>query len=132
VISPYTQTGKVDSTFYSTVSMLRTMENIVGVRPLTQFDTYATPMVASFTDEPNGSPYSALRPAQAGNATNTASAPMATASAAQSLDREDRIDMTTFNQAIWKSVKGATSTMPAPQHHRWNAATAKSSSDGDG
>ncbi|HMA46312.1 MAG TPA: alkaline phosphatase family protein, partial [Frankiaceae bacterium] len=41
VISPYTQTGTVDSTFYSTVSMLRSLELIAGVRPLTQFDAAA-------------------------------------------------------------------------------------------
>ena len=45
VISPYTQTGKVDSTFYSTVSMLRTMEMILGVDPMTQFDAAAPPDV---------------------------------------------------------------------------------------
>lgn len=62
VISPYTQTGKVDSTFYSTVSMLRTIELIVGVEPLTQFDAYATPMVNSFTNRPNFTPYTATKP----------------------------------------------------------------------
>src|SRR5262249_11570582 len=45
VISPYTQTGKVDSTFYSQVSMLRTMELIIGIGPMTQYDAAATPML---------------------------------------------------------------------------------------
>ncbi|MGB3442477.1 MAG: bifunctional YncE family protein/alkaline phosphatase family protein [Actinophytocola sp.] len=62
VISPYTQTGKVDSTFYSTVSMLRTIELIVGIKPLTQFDAYATPMSASFTNRPDFTPYAAVKP----------------------------------------------------------------------
>ncbi|MGW0879659.1 beta-propeller fold lactonase family protein [Streptomyces sp. NPDC002671] len=38
VISPYTQTGRVDSTFYSTASMVRTIELLLGLRPMTQFD----------------------------------------------------------------------------------------------
>lgn len=62
VISPYTQTGKVDSTFYSTVSMLRTIELLVGVQPLTQFDAFATPMFNSFTNRPNFTPYTATEP----------------------------------------------------------------------
>lgn len=45
VISPYTQFGSVDSTLYSTVSMLRTIELILGLQPMTQFDAAATPHV---------------------------------------------------------------------------------------
>ncbi len=116
VISPYTQTGRVDSTFYSTVSMLRSIEDIVGIRPLTQFDTFANPMSNSFTSKPNLTPYTAVRPADAGNILNAANAPMAAQSAAQPLNQEDQIDMQVFNQAIWESVKGANSPMPAPRH----------------
>ena len=47
---------------------------------------------------------------------NTAASPMAAQSAQQDLSAEDRIDMDVFNQAIWKSVKGADSQMPAPVH----------------
>ena len=116
VISPYTQTGQVDSTFYSTVSMLRTIEDIIGIRPLTQFDTFANPMSNSFTSKPSLTPYTAVRPADAGNILNGANAPMAAQSAAQPLNQEDQIDMQVFNQAIWESVKGANSPMPAPRH----------------
>lgn len=117
LISPYTQTGKVDWSFYSTVSMLRTIEDIVGIRPLTQFDTYATPMTASFTDKPDDTPYDAVRPADAGNTLQTSSAPMAAASAAQSPVVADQLDSRLLNEAIWKSIKGARSPMPAPQHN---------------
>src|SRR5262249_53973038 len=60
VISPYTRRGYVDSTMYSTVSMLRTMELILGLPPLSQYDAAATPMSASFTTRPNLTPYTAL------------------------------------------------------------------------
>lgn len=116
VISPYTQTGKVDSTFYSTVSMLRTIEDIVGVRPMTQFDTFAAPMTNSFTDKPNLTAYTAQRPADAGNILNTAAAPLAAQSAAQNFTKEDQINMQVMNEATWESVKGANSPMPAPVH----------------
>jgi YVTN family beta-propeller protein len=116
VISPYTQHRRVDSTFYSTASMLRTIENIVGIAPMTQFDTFATPMTRSFSRRANLRPYHAVRPAKANNATNPRNAPLAAVSARQALGQEDRIDEQPFNEAIWKSIKGRHSTMPAPRY----------------
>jgi YVTN family beta-propeller protein len=115
VISPYTQTGKVDSTFYTTSSMLRTMELIVGIRPMTQFDASATPMINSFTDKPKFEPYKAIIPSQPLDELNKPNAPLATESAKMNLAVEDQAPEQVLNQAIWKSVKGAGSTMPAPK-----------------
>ncbi len=115
-ISPYTQTGQVDSTFYSTSSMVRTVGLFAGIGPLTQFDDYSTPMSASFTKKPNYRPYSVIRPTYAMDTVNKENAPMAKISANQDLTKEDQIDEETFNEAIWKSVRGADSVMPAPKH----------------
>src|SRR5262249_5486688 len=57
VISPYTKRHYLDSTQYSTVSMIRTMELILGLSPLSQFDAAANPMFASFTDKADLTPY---------------------------------------------------------------------------
>ncbi|MFN8111214.1 MAG: bifunctional YncE family protein/alkaline phosphatase family protein [Thermoleophilia bacterium] len=114
VVSPYTRTGKVDSTFYSSVSMLRTMELIVGVSPLTQFDAAATPMFASFTDTPDATPYTAAKPDQPLEQKNPENAPMAAASASWNFRVEDQAPRDQLNKAIWESVKGASSRMPAP------------------
>ncbi|WP_207400980.1 bifunctional YncE family protein/alkaline phosphatase family protein [Actinomadura roseirufa] len=116
VVSPYTRTGKVDSTFYSTVSMVRTMELISGVGPLTQFDAYATPMTAAFTSRPDRRPYRAITPSWPRTETNAANAAMAAISARQQLGREDQIDERTFNEAIWRSVRGRDARMPEPRH----------------
>ena len=59
VISPYTKRGAVDSTMYSTSSMLRTMELILGLKPMSQFDAAATPMFNSFQATPDLRPYQA-------------------------------------------------------------------------
>ncbi len=131
VISPYTRTGRVDSTFYSTVSMLRTIELIVGIRPLTQFDAYATAMLGAFTDRPDAAAFDAILPRQPFTETNPASAPLAAESAAQDLTREDQIDEQTFNRAIWQSVHGAGSVMPDPVH-RLGRLAAATDGDGDG
>jgi hypothetical protein len=64
VISPYARRGFVDPTFYSTPSVLRTIELILGLRPMTQFDAAATPLSAAFTMDINATPYEAVRPRQ--------------------------------------------------------------------
>jgi YVTN family beta-propeller protein len=112
LISPYTQTGAVDSTFYSTSSMLRTIELIVGLPPMTQFDAAATPMLASFTDTPNLQAYSVIVPDQPLDELNTASSPMSGQSAAMDFTAEDRAPAQALNEAIWQSVRGADSRMP--------------------
>ena len=106
-ISPYTQTGRIDSTFYSTVSVLRTMELILGVPPMSQFDRAATPMTAAFSGTPNLRPYDAVMPAVSLTATNGANAPMAKASLSIDFSEPDRIPMRLMNEIIWKSVRGA-------------------------
>jgi YVTN family beta-propeller protein len=123
VISPYSQLGRVDSTFYSTVSMLRTMELVVGLRPLTQFDAAATPMLNSFRRQGNFTPYTARQPSQSLTQLNTTAAPMAAQSASMNFTVADAADETVLNEAIWKSVRGPDSTMPAPVSSTGQAAS---------
>jgi hypothetical protein len=118
VISPYTQTGKVDSTFYSTASMLRTIELIAGIGPMTQFDASAIPMFNSFTTRPDFAPYTVTKPSQSIlTQVNPPNAPLAGQIAKQDFTEEDRANMQLLNEALWQSIKGAGSQMPAPQHN---------------
>jgi YVTN family beta-propeller protein len=114
VISPYTQTGGVDSTFYSTASALRTMELILGVGPMTQFDAVATPMTTAFTSNPDFLPFDALPPQVSLWATNQATAPMADWSTRADFSHPDLMSPQLENEAIWKSVRGTSSGMPSP------------------
>ncbi|TFB49008.1 phosphoesterase [Cryobacterium tagatosivorans] len=131
-ISPYTQTGKVDSTFYSTASMVRTIGLLAGIAPLTQFDAFATPMSASFTSTPNESSYSVVRPPYDMTTVNGANAPLATEVESQNTTTEDKIDEQLYNQAIWKSVRGDKSAMPVPQHHVIGSGSVSRPGDADG
>src|SRR5204863_1827167 len=63
VISPYAKRGFVDSTFYTTASMVRTMELILGLPPLTQYDAGATPMFNAFGRSAVLTPYTIKTPA---------------------------------------------------------------------
>ena len=60
VISPYAAHGKTVSTFYSQISMVRTIEQILGAQPLNQKLAAATPMIDAFTNKPDLTPYSAV------------------------------------------------------------------------
>jgi hypothetical protein len=63
VISPYVRRRSVDSTLYNTLSVLRTMELILGLRPMTHFDAAALPLSASFQSTPDTTPFEpATRP----------------------------------------------------------------------
>jgi YVTN family beta-propeller protein len=114
VAGPYVRRGVVDSTMYSTSSMLRTMELILGLDPMSQFDAAAVPMYASFTTEPDFRPYT-HRPVTVDlNAKNPPNAPFADVSMRLNLEVEDRADDLLFNEIIWKAVKGVNSPMPPP------------------
>ena len=128
-ISPYIKRHAVDSTMYSTSSMLRTMELCLGLEPMSQFDAAARPMSNAFTDKPDLTPYQ-HRPATADvNAKNLASAWGAKESLGLDLDAEDRADDLVFNEIIWKSVKGADSVMPPPVRAAFVFPTPKSNEE---
>jgi hypothetical protein len=62
VISPYAKRGFIDSTHYSTVSVLRTIELLLGLQPMTQFDAAATPLHNAFSPKLDPRPYEAAAP----------------------------------------------------------------------
>ena len=64
LISPYTHTGATDSNMYNTTSVLRTMELILHLRPMTHFDAGARPMIASFSQQPSPVAYQAAGSAE--------------------------------------------------------------------
>ncbi|MFO0958806.1 MAG: alkaline phosphatase family protein [Isosphaeraceae bacterium] len=112
VISPYTKRAAVDSTMYQTVSMIRTMELILGLPPLSQFDAAATPMYNAFTNKADLTPYS-HEPARIDlEAMNSPLAYGADRSNAMDFSDYDRIDDFELNEILWKAIKGADSPVP--------------------
>lgn len=112
VASPYAKRGVVDSTMYSTSSVLRTMELILGLPPLTQYDAAAQPMWASFQSKPDLRPYRA-RPAQIDiDQKNLASAWGAERSRELTLEVADTSDDREYNEILWKAVRGPDATLP--------------------
>lgn len=113
-ISPYTRRATVDSTFYSTVSMIRTMELILGLEPLSQYDAAARPMFEAFADTPDLVPFE-HEPARIDlDATNTAADYGAARSAVMDFSEYDRIDDFELNEILWRAIKGRDAPIPPP------------------
>jgi hypothetical protein len=96
--------------------MLRTMELLLGLPPMSQYDAAAMPMYAAFGAEPDLTPFNHVPPLVDLNAKNVARAYGAKASKKMDFDDVDKNDAFTLNDIIWKSVKGADSPMPLPVH----------------
>ena len=117
VISPYTKRGSVDHTLYSTNSMLRTLELIIGLPPMSQHDAAATPMWRCFTKTPDLRPYRALVP-EVNLDDRNAYLPgndLQRRSELFDMSAEDRVPDLEFNEVLWKIIKGEWSEMPAPR-----------------
>ncbi len=112
VISPFTQRAAVDSAMYNQTSVLRTMELILGLRPMTHFDAGSRPMFGSFSRTPNAKPYSAIPPRTSLTDRNPEKGPGAQKSARMDFSEEDRIDDDELNEVLWRALKG--SPPPAP------------------
>ena len=114
VASPYVRRGTVDSTLYTTSGMLRTIELILGLPPMSQYDAAAAPMYGVFQSSPVLTAYT-HRPARVRlDERNDASAPGAAASMAMDWSEPDRIPDLELNEIVWKAVRGAHATMPPP------------------
>ena len=119
VISPYTRRGAVDSTLYSTASMLRTIELILGLQPMSQFDALAMPMFASFQEKPDLRPYE-HRPANVDLTEVTKRTAWGVKqTGTMDLTKEDAADDLLLNEVIWRNVRGADQPMPAPVRRAW-------------
>jgi hypothetical protein len=114
VISAYTKRKAIDSNLYSTTSMLRTMELILGLQPMSQFDAAALPLWASFQEKPDTTPYTARQARVDLDARNTKLAWGARASEKMDFSEPDKVDDIVLNEIVWRSVRGADSPMPAP------------------
>lgn len=115
VIGPYVKRNFVDHTPYSTSGILRTIELILGVPPMSQYDAGATPLWRCFTQTPDFSVYTALPARISLTDKNTVHNELSERSAQFDFSKEDRIPDNEFSEVIWKGVKGLHSVMPPPR-----------------
>jgi hypothetical protein len=120
VISPYTRRHAVVNTQYNNTSLLRTMELILGIPPMTQMDASATPMFDCFTSTPDLAPYDAVTnnvpldemnpPAK--DIEDAALRKDAIVSAKLPLEKEDQCPEDLFNHILWRAAKGSKAPYP--------------------
>ena len=114
-ISPFTRRGVVDSTLYTTSGMLRTMELILGLPPMSQYDAAATPMYNTFTTTPNLAPFTHLAARVPLEDKNDWTSPGAAASLRMDFSAPDLAPDLELNRIIWQSVRGRDAVMPPPR-----------------
>jgi DNA-binding beta-propeller fold protein YncE len=137
VISPYTKPGAVIHTNYNTVNVVRTIEDILGVRPLGMNDANALPMSDAFTTTPDLAPYTAIipgvlcrKPVDPALVPDCRSPAAAKTEAVAELHdgawwarqtrgfdfhHPDRVDPRRFNHILWRGLKGDTPYPSAAQ-----------------
>ena len=105
----------VDHTMYTTSGMLRTIELILGMKPMSQFDAAATPMYRCFTKEANTAQFTAIEPTVDIAEKNVAVNRNSIKSQKLNLREPDAINDLEFSEIVWQTVKGLNSKMPAPK-----------------
>ena len=123
VLSPYSRAHTVHR-FVNTTDVLATIEEFLGLAPLSQFDRFGRALRDVWTEEPDLTPYVAVRPAQPLDERNRASRGARDSGVRDSgvrdrrtldLSAADRIDDALFNRVLWQAIKGPHVPLPAPR-----------------
>jgi hypothetical protein len=112
VVSPFSRRRVVDNTMYTTSGILRTMELILGVPPMSQFDAAATPAYNAFQVTPDLTPFVHIAPRISLDEKNDERSWGAAASLRMNLADADMAPERELNEILWRSVKGPNSVMP--------------------
>jgi len=112
VISPFVKRHIVDSTLYNSTSMLRTMEFLLGLRPMTHFDAGARPMTSVFQSAANAAPYTAEKPRTPLDQRNPANGPGARASLRMNFNNADEADDDELNAILWLAIRQSSAPPP--------------------
>jgi hypothetical protein len=110
----YVKRHYVDHTMYSTSSMIRTIELILGMSPMTQYDAAAASMWRSFSKTPDTTPFQSLPSNVNLNDVNPDGTKLAKMSKGLDFSKEDVIPDQIMNDITWKAVKGENAIMPSP------------------
>ncbi len=111
----FVKRGFVDHTMYSTSSMLRTIELILGMPPMSQYDAAATPMWNCFSAQPNLAAFETVHPNIDLSEKNTALNEWQQRSEKFNLAKEDAVPDLEFNIVLWHGLKGSDIIFPAPK-----------------
>ena len=134
VISPWIEKGKVDSKFYNTDSMLRTMELVLGLKPLSQYDATAAPINVFSKSVNNSEPFNAILPAKKiiDDVNRRTAYRSADSDRLISRFNEESASDIELNDILWGSIKGPNMPRPALRGAQWGHSVKSRHQDGDG
>jgi YVTN family beta-propeller protein len=115
VVGPYVKRNFVDHTAYTTSGVVRTIELILGLPPMSQYDAAATPLWRCFTSTADNSAFDHLPVNINLNDKNTSVDNLSRKSEAFNFLKEDAVPDAAFNEVIWKGIKGLNSPLPSPK-----------------
>lgn len=114
VAGGFVKRNYVDHTPYSTSSMLRTMELILGLNPMSQYDAAAMPMWRCFDSEAKPFDFKAIKPNVDLQARNVVRNEWQRRSELFNFDKEDANNDVAFNLVLWHGLKGNAIPFPGP------------------
>lgn len=131
IAGPYVKRNAVIHDMYSTSGVLRTIELILGLPPMSQYDAAALPLYNCFTSNPDFTPFDAI-PAQVNlDQRNVAVNESSKKSQFFNLAKEDAVPDLELNEVIWKYVKGEKAELPAPKRSAFVILEKKKKDDDD-
>ena len=110
----YVKRHFVDHTMYSSSSMLRTIELILGLPPMSQYDASATPMWRCFNKSSDKTPYKSIPSNINLNDVNPSGTKLAALAKGLNFSEIDRVPDNVMNKMLWKSIKGYDAIVPVP------------------
>ena len=116
VAGGFVKQGFVDHTMYSTSSVLRTIELILGLPPMTQYDAAAQPMWRCFNQTATHPPFKATANLVDLNLKNVQESKFSKMSEKFNFKKEDSVPDARFNEVLWAAIKGLDSPCPPPVH----------------
>jgi YVTN family beta-propeller protein len=131
VAGAYVKRNAVIHQMYSTSGALRTMELILGLPPMSQYDAAAIPLFDCFSNTPDLSPFVAKAPLIDLQKRNIAVNESSKRSQFFNLAKEDAVPERDLNEVIWKYMKGEDAVMPAPKRSAFVQLEAKKKKDDD-
>ncbi|WP_121812884.1 bifunctional YncE family protein/alkaline phosphatase family protein [Mucilaginibacter kameinonensis] len=131
VAGPYVKRNAVIHGMYSTSGVLRTMELILGLPPMSQYDAAAMPLYDCFTSKPDFTPYTAKAAQVDLEQRNIAVNESSKRSELFNFAKEDAAPDIELNEVVWKYVKGESSVMPAPKRSAFVILEPKKEQDDD-
>ena len=131
VAGAYVKRNAVIHSMYSTSGVLRTIELILGLPPMSQYDAAALPLYECFNDKPDLTPYVAKPALVDLEKRNVAVNESSKRSQSFNFAKEDAVPDLDLNEVIWKYVKGEAAVLPAPKRSAFVILEKKKKDDDD-